>query len=132
MSTSAADLNRRTGKRYLILTIFCCLFSGVYELFSHHVFSLWMISLPFVTLLLGVIPFFTLKKWIPDGWARQCWHCGVITFLVGNCLTGIFEIAGIHMPYTVYFLSAAGFLLLLGVCLLAMEGNKLRGHIKDV
>lgn len=115
MSTSVAELNRRTSKRYMLLVLFCCLFAAVYEMFSHHVISLWMVCLPLFPMILGVIPFLALKRSIPDGWARQFWHCGIATIIVGSCLTGIFEIAGIHMPYTFIFL-LTGCLLILLAC----------------
>ena len=70
-----------------------------------------MYCLPLYPLLLGILPFSVGKQRIPDGWARQFWHCGVATFMVGSCLTGIFEIAGVHMLRTRLFLSV-GFLLL--------------------
>ena len=110
-------MNRRTAKRYLALFLFSCVFAGVYELFSHHVYSPWMICLPLYPLVLGVLPFLALKNRIRDGWGRQLWHCGVATCMVGSCLTGIFEIAGTHMPYTVWFMTAGGALLLLAVLL---------------
>ena len=112
MSTSAVERNRRTARRYLILFLLSCVFSAVYERFSHHVISGWMVCLPLFPLLLGVLPFLLGQRRIPDGWARQLWHCGVATGMVGSCLTGIFEIAGTHMRYTALFLLVgAGFLL---------------------
>ena len=119
MSTSATKRNRRTAKRYLLITLFCCLFSAVYEAFSHHVFSGWMIGLPLYPAILGVLPFLLLRRHIP-GWPRQLWHCGVATVMVGSCLTGIFEIAGVHMPYTAAFLAMGGMLMMASVALLGV------------
>ena len=113
MSTSVVKRNRRTARRYFFLFLFCCVFSAVYERFSHHVISLWMVCLPLFPLLLGVLPFLLGQRRIPDGWARQLWHCGVATGMVGSCLTGIFEIAGTRMLYTrLFLLIGAGFLIL--------------------
>ena len=124
MSISVAERNQRTVKRYIGLFLFAIVFAAVYESFSHHVLSLWMIVLPLFPLLLGVLPFLVLKNHIPEGWARQFWHCGVATCMTGSCLTGIFEIAGTKMPYTVLFL-------LVGTVLLAVSAFLLRFSLRS-
>ena len=124
MSTSVTEKNRKTARIYLFLTLFCCLFAAVYEVFSHHVLSLWMICLPFFPALLGLLPCSLLKDRIPDGWGRQLWHCAVATAMAGSCLTGIFEIAGIHMPYAAVFLAVSGVLIITSVILLHAERSK--------
>ena len=124
MSTSVIEKNRKTARIYLFLTLFCCLFAAVYEALSHHVLSLWMIGLPLFPALLGLLPFSLLKGRIPDGWGRQFWHCAVATAMAGSCLTGIFEIAGIHMPYTTVFLAVSGALMLLAIAVLIAESNR--------
>ena len=124
MSTSRVKLNRRTSRRYFGLFLFMIVFSAVYESQSHHVLSLWMICLPLYPLLLGVLPFYALRRRIPDGWSRQLWHCGVATAMAGSCLTGIFEIAGTKMPYTVLFL-------LVGTVLLAVSAFLLRFSLRS-
>ena len=121
MSTSVAEKNRKTTRIYLFLTLFCFLFAVVYEAFSHHVLSLWMICLPLFPALLGWLPFSLLKDRIPDGWGRQLWHCAVATAIAGSCLSGIFEIAGIHMPYTTVFFAVSCVLIIISVMLLHME-----------
>ena len=121
MSTSVDSLNRKTAKRYLWLFLFTVVFAAVYESQSHHVISLWMVCLPLYPLILGVLPFSVLKDRIPDGWARQIWHCGVATAMAGSCLTGIFRIAGTYMPYTRHFMILSGLLLILAVILLISE-----------
>ena len=124
MSTSRVKLNRRTSRRYFGLFLFMIVFSAVYESQSHHVLSPWMIGLPLYPLLLGVLPFYALRRRIPDGWSRQLWHCGVATAMAGSCLTGIFEIAGTHMPYTQYFLIVSALFLLLAVVLFAASAGQ--------
>lgn len=123
MFTSVTEKNRKTARNYLLLTLFSCVFAAVYEVFSHHVLSLWMICLPLFPALLGLLPFSLLKGRIPEGWGRQLWHCAVATAMAGSCLTGIFEIAGIHMPYTTVFLAASGALMLLAIAVLIAESK---------
>ena len=118
LSTSVDSLNKKTAKRYFWLFLFTLVFSIVYESLSHHVISLWMVCLPLYPLLLGVLPFRALQDRIPDGWARQIWHCGVATLMAGSCLTGIFRIAGTYMPYTSVFMIIGVMLLTLAILLL--------------
>lgn len=101
------------------MTLFCCLFSAVYEAFSHHVFSGWMLCLPLYPAVLGVLPFLLLRKRIP-AWSQQLWHCGVATVMAGSCLTGVFEIASIHMPYTAVFLGMGDMLMMTSIALLGV------------
>jgi len=121
LSTSVTEKNRKTARIYLFLTLFCCVFAAVYEILSHHVLSLWMICLPLFPALLGWLPFSLFKNHIPDSWGRQLWHCAVATAMAGSCLTGIFEIAGVHMPYIPVFLAVSGVLIIISVLLLYME-----------
>lgn len=50
----------RTGWVYLFLTLFCILFGAIYEVFSHGVFSYFMLYAFVVPLVGGVIPFFAI------------------------------------------------------------------------
>ena len=117
MSTSLVKLNRKTARRYFALFLFTVVFAAVYESQSHHVISPWMVCLPLFPLALGVLPFHAMRRRVPDGWARQLWHCGVATVMMGSCLTGIFEIAGTYMPYTLPFLLVGALFLILSVAL---------------
>ena len=101
--------------------LFAVIFAAVYESFSHHVISLWMICLPLFPLLLGVLPFLALKRHIPEGWTRQIWHCGVATCMAGSCLSGIFEIAGTKSPYTRLFIIVGAVLLIAAVIMFALS-----------
>ena len=47
---------------YLLSTVICALFGAVYELFSHEVYSYYMIYAFAFPLLLGAAPFFILLK----------------------------------------------------------------------
>ena len=121
LSTSVVSLNQKTAKRYFWLFLGTIVFSVVYETQSHHVISLWMVCLPLYPLILGVLPFSLLKKQIPDGWARQFWHCGVATAMAGSCLTGIFRIAGTYMPYTRHFMIVSVLFFIAALIILGIE-----------
>lgn len=105
---------------YLLLTVFSALFGAVYELFSHGVYSYYMIYAFAFPLLLGVLPFFEMWKSgraFPDGIAAQLIHAGIAALCVGSIVQGIIEIYGTeNVLISMYWivggmLTAAGWLL---------------------
>ena len=110
----------RTSFIYLIISIFCALFGAVYELFSHGVYSYFMIYSFAFPLLMGTLPYFLLyfsKKIIRISSIVNHLHiASVATFTIGSILNGVLDIYGTtnKLIYT-YWL--AGEILLL-ICLL--------------
>ena len=105
---------------YAGVTLFCVLFSVVYEHFSHGVYSADMVFLFAYPVLGGLLPFtaLLLAKRVPypgDG-ARAAWHCGIAALTVRSCLSGVFEIYGTDSPF-LPFLLPVGIALLLGALL---------------
>lgn len=123
MSTSDKRQARHTACVYLGVSVFCGLFSLIYEHFSHGVYSGYMVFLFLFPLLGGVLPFVLLPlihgARYPAPAARTAWQSGVVTLTVGSGLHGIFDIYGTTAPLvTVYWaagaaLSVAGLLLYL-------------------
>jgi len=99
----------RTLKTWLAVTLFCLLFSLVYEYFSFGVISWYMCLLSLIPLLLGVLPslFF--------GDMGRLWNDGVLCLIAGSALQGILEIYGTDSPYPVWFLIAGLLLLFTGL-----------------
>ncbi len=98
MSTSSKMSARRLLRRYIILTIFCGLFGFVYELFSHGVYSNYMVLMFLFPLLGGALPALLLRLLPAAAYPKQAslnaWGCAVATLTVGSCLSGVFEIYG--------------------------------------
>ena len=95
---------------YLLSTLLCALFGAVYELFSHEVWSCFMICAFALPLLLGAIPFFLLRmrgKPFP-GKAAELVHAGVAALTVGSILQGVLEIYGTSNPLTISYWLAGG------------------------
>ena len=109
---------RRTVISYMGISIFCGIFSLVYNQFSHGVHSpymTWLFGWPFV---LGVIPyaFFAICKPIhaPGRFSFNIWNSGVAALTVSSLLRGIFEIAGTASDYQVWLMGAGGIMLAVG------------------
>ena len=106
-------------RAYLMTTVGCVFFGAVYELFSHGVWSCFMICAFAFPLLLGAIPFFLLRKRGKSfpGRAADLIHAGVAALTVGSILQGALEIYGTSNPLTLAHwavggaLTAAGWLL---------------------
>ena len=112
MSTSATE---RTAFAYLLATAFTALFGGVYEVFSHGVWSGWMVYAFALPLGLGALPFGWLslqRKPLPRSWVCRLHHAGVATLTVGSVMQGVLVIYGTtNRLIMVYW--AAGLALLL-------------------
>ena len=94
MSTSATD---RTAFAYLLATSFTALFGGVYEVFSHGVWSGWMVYAFAFPLVLGALPFMRLslqRQPLPYPWCCRLHHAGVATLTVGSVMQGVLAIYG--------------------------------------
>ncbi len=101
---------------YLLSTVSCAIFGAVYELFSHEVYSCFMICAFAFPLLLGAIPFFLMKKRGKPfpGKAAELVHAGVAALTVGSVLQGVLEIYGTSNPLTISYWVAGGTLTAVG------------------
>ena len=103
-------------RAYLLSALLCALFGAVYELFSHEVYSCFMICAFLLPLLLGAIPFVLLRmrgKPFP-GRAADLIHAGVAALTVGSVLQGVLEIYGTSNPLTAVYWAAGGVLVSAG------------------
>ncbi len=111
---------------YAGVTLFCALFSTVYELFSHGVYSPYMVYLFAIPLVLGVIPEALGLLWprlIGGAWQRTIHGFAVATLTVGSALMGVLEIYGTTSAFTIYYLVAGIGLLLLAPAMRFLKAN---------
>lgn len=104
--TLSTSVNKRAMYGYLAAMIFCMVFSGIYEYFSHQVYSIYMIGLFLIPLLLGLVPAVLTAKGIltrGDLWTETLQQLGVSTMILASGLTGVFEIYGTTSAYTIWF-----------------------------
>lgn len=108
MSTSAIE--KKAAKLafvYLVIAISCALFGGIYERFSHGVYSPFMIYAFAFPLVGGTLPalwavVFGCKR-PPAPLPRMFYHCGIATFTVGSIIIGVLQIYGTHSPLTDWY-----------------------------
>lgn len=99
-----SDINtnqRKTAKTafiYLLVSLLLALFGAVYELFSHEVYSFYMIyafAFPLAgeTLPFAAISLFVEKK-TPNAVSQNLYHSGIAALTIGSILQGVLEIYG--------------------------------------
>lgn len=86
--------NNKYLKVWLSITLFCILFSTIYELFSFGVISYNMILMFLYPLLLGAIPSLIFKQNV-----GRLYNDGVLLLAGASLLRGVFEIYGTTSPY---------------------------------
>ena len=94
----------------VIITAFFALFGGIYESFSHGVYSFFMIYAFAAPLCLCVLPYTVLllrgKK--PAKPAAELWDAAVLTLTIGLVFRGMLDIFGTtNRLLYVYFIAAA-------------------------
>ncbi|MBQ7849657.1 MAG: hypothetical protein IJ343_08060 [Clostridia bacterium] len=99
---------------------------AVYEVFSHGVWSGWMVYAFLFPLVLGALPFCALAlrgRPLPCQWTRNLLHAGVATLTVGSFMEGVLAIYGTTNQLTfVYWIVGSG--LVLGGFLLSFLRRK--------
>lgn len=101
-------------RNWFFLSLFCALFSIIYECFSHGVYANAMIFLFVTPFLLGTLPCLILACFQKDMPGRL-YQDGVLALSLAQLLTGILEIYGTSSDLTLYFMIFALFLLGSGV-----------------
>lgn len=96
MFTSDEKRLARAALDDALLAAFFAFFGGVYELFSHEVYSYWMIYAFAIPLVGGVIPMVVLllRHKLPSVRSLMLWHFGLVTLTVGSVMQGVVAIYG--------------------------------------
>ena len=116
MSTSEASLKRNLMGN-IAGTAFLALFGAVYEMFSHDVYSYFMIYAFAVPLVLGVPAYALLLTFgrHPGRAAVNLWNSGIAALSVGCVFRGVLEIYGTTNSLSVVYPIAGALLLTAGL-----------------
>lgn len=119
MSTLAADARQRAAKTalvYLVIAILCAAFGAVYELYSHEVYSYFMLYAFAFPLCGGALPYLIYSQFsgiaIPNSYDRLLGHAGIATLTIGSIISGVLEIYGTTNLLTSAYWVAGGALFL--------------------
>lgn len=132
MYTSDTDTNARRAAKtafvYLLLSLFLVLFGAVYEVFSHEVYSFYMLYAFVFPLAGGVLPFSILclrgaNRYPPVG-ARRLYHCGIATLSAGSVMQGVLEIYGTTNTLVQWYWIMGAGLTVLSILLYAIKSPR--------
>lgn len=123
MTLSTSDIKKSRKKiekfvfTYLLIAIVCAVFGGVYESFSHGVYSYYMLYAFMIPLLGGVLPFYCVlyfRNKIPRPMARRFHHFGIAALTVGSIFCGVLDIYGTTNRLVILYFIVGGMFLFLG------------------
>ena len=107
---------------YLLISLFCILFGAIYEVFSHEVYSFYMIYAFIFPLAGGVLPFLKIALSntgvYPGIAARIIYNSGIATLTVGSILRGILDIYGTSNHLLIVYWIAGTALTIVGAMLI--------------
>ena len=106
---------RSSPTRRAVVAIITLVTGSVYEFFSHQVYSPFMYLLFMIPLVLGVVPNLivkmTGKTFLESEDAQAAYKMGVLTFIFGSFLKGVFDIYGTSSVYPTLYLPVGAVLL---------------------
>lgn len=132
MTLCTSDINEKsrmekTAFVYFLIALFCALFGAVYEVFSHEVYSFFMIYAFAFPLVGGTLPFWVLARKetvkCPGAIARNLYHSGIATLTVGYIVRGVLDIYGTTNELSGYYFSIGGLLVIAGVVLYVLAAG---------
>ena len=100
MSISDINWMNKMGKTafcYLLISLFCILFGAIYEIYSHGVYSYFMLYAFVFPLVGGTLLFLTMaffKAPTPSRVALNLYHSGIAALTTGCLFEGVLEIYG--------------------------------------
>lgn len=118
LDNETATQASKTAFVYLLISLFCALFGAVYEVFSHEVYSFYMLYAFAFPLAGGTFPFLAIslfRKRYPEIVARNVYHSGIATLTVGSIIRGVLEIYGTTNRLTGLYWSVGFILLVVGI-----------------
>ena len=121
---------RKLRDRYAAAALGCLLFAFVYELFSHGVFSPFLLFAFALPLFLGAAPAVILgtapAAMQPGTVSRNLYHSGLATFTTGCLFRGVLEIYGTTSRLEAVYWAAGTLLLLAAVGMYLAEREERR------
>ena len=114
------------AKRYLIASIVLAIAGGVYELFSHGVYSYYMIYAFMIPLLLGCLPYLADTRGFfkrAGSAVEELLLASIATMTIGSVIKGVLEIYGTTNTLTAVYP-------ILGAVILAAVATKMISSYK--
>ena len=116
---------RKLRDAYVLAALGCLAFALIYELFSHQVYSLYMIGAFLLPLLFGAVPSAVLGAAptgaLPGTASRYLYHSGLATLTAGCLFRGVLEIYGTTSRLNAVYWAVGTLLVIFAVGSYALE-----------
>lgn len=115
---------KKISFRYLLAALFCIVFAGIYEYFSHRVYSGYMIFAFTIPLVGGALPYLLLTqsgKQFPGRAAISLYNSGITALTVGSIMRGVLDIYGVTNSLTNVYWIAGGVFAAAGILTYATD-----------
>ena len=110
---------RSSPTRRAVTTIVTLVAGTVFEFFTHQVYSPFMYLIFIIPFVLGVVPNLIAKKtgktFLESEDAEATYKMGVLTFIFGSFLKGVFDIYGTKPVYPTFYLPVGVVLLVVAL-----------------
>lgn len=101
---------------HLAVAVFCALFGAIYEIFSHQVYSYFMIYAFAIPLVCGALPY-AILAWRsmrePDARTMRFWNWAIAAFTLGSLFKGVLDIYGTTNKWLVVYPVIGGVMVVL-------------------
>ncbi|MBQ3161278.1 MAG: hypothetical protein IJC04_04045 [Oscillospiraceae bacterium] len=122
----------KTAFIYLLITIFCSVFGAVYELFSHEVYSFYMIYAFAIPLLGGVLPFMLAAMFntseFPGRLSLNLYNSGIAALTTGSIVNGVLEIYGTDNPLVYAYVFSGILFILAGIIVYMVKKRRIKNN----
>ena len=123
----------RTRNSFLGATVSVAAFAAIYELFSHQVYSLFLIFAFLIPLFGGALPYSLLMRCrhgrVPGTPARCLYNSGLAALTAGSVFQGVLEIYGTTSHLSIVYWTVGFSLLTLGLSVYAVEALLFQNHM---
>ena len=110
---------------FLIISTICLIFGLIYELFSHQVYSVFMLGAFLIPLVMGVvIPSFICKIKMPSVAVNNLYNASIATFIFGSFIKGFLDIYGTTNSKILIYPIVGIMLLLISIISLYVEDER--------
>lgn len=90
------NIMKKEIKKYLIFSSVCLIFGGIYEIFSHQVYSMFMILAFLIPLVMGagIYKLLMRKSFFVNNISNNLYKMSLYTFTFGSIMKGVLDIYG--------------------------------------
>ena len=111
------NIMKKELKKYLIFSSLCLVFACIYEMFSHQVYSVFMIFSFLIPLIMGVVVYALLvkKHFLVNNISNSLYKMSLYTVTFGSIMKGVLDIYGTTNSKLVIYWIVGGIMLVAAI-----------------